>query len=91
MQNMEMSSMLIQDAYYHHQLAVNVFNIHNMGNGIAKFYVYHQGLSKKGLEEITTFLLDYINTEIPEEVDELHLFWDGCLRQNKNNNIIQFL
>ncbi|CAH2010321.1 unnamed protein product [Acanthoscelides obtectus] len=40
--------------------------------------------------EVCTFLKNYIETHIPGNVTELHIFSDGCPGQNRNNTIVRF-
>ena len=53
-------------------------------------YSYHKGKAKKGGNEVCSFLYHYIQKHIPEHVNELHLFSDGCAGQNKNHIMIRF-
>lgn len=54
-------------------------------------YMYHEGIAKRGPDEVCTFLYEYIMASIPEGVTELHLFCDGCGGQNRNNTFLRFL
>lgn len=55
------------------------------------FYLYHEGIAKKGSNEVRTFLWDYIRNCIPPRVKKLHLYSDNCGGQNKNFTAIAFL
>lgn len=89
MQNLSLPSIPVQDTFYLHQLTVNVFNIHNFKTGKSFFYIYHEGLGKKGPNEVCSFIMDYIRREISESVTHLHIFSDGCGGQNKNHCVIR--
>lgn len=89
MQNLCLPSIPVQDTFYLHQLTVNVFNIHNLKSGQSFFYIYHEGLGKKGPNEVCSFVMDYIKREIPETVTHFHIFSDGCGGQNKNHCVIR--
>lgn len=54
-------------------------------------YVYHEGVANKSPDEVCTFLLDYIKTEIPDSIKYLILFSDGTYGQNKNHTVLRFL
>lgn len=71
MQNISLPCILVQQAYYLHQLPVYVFGIHSSKDNTASFCVYHEGRAQKGINEVCSFLLQYINNCIPPEVQEL--------------------
>ncbi|CAH1114650.1 unnamed protein product [Psylliodes chrysocephalus] len=58
MQNLSIPSIPVQDTFYLHQLTVYVFNIDNLKTGESFFYIYHEGLGKKGPNEVCSFVLD---------------------------------
>lgn len=89
MQNLALPCIPVQDTFYLHQLTVNVFNIHNLKTGKTFFYIYHEGLGRKGPNEVCSFIMDYIKREIPESIQHLHIFSDGCGGQNKNHCVIR--
>lgn len=88
MQNLQLPSIPIQEAFYLRQLVVNVFCIHNLKDNSATFYVYNEGTAGKGPNEVCSFLIEYLRT-IPENIKYLHIFSDGCLAQNKNNTMVR--
>lgn len=89
MQNLQLPHIPVQDVFYLRQLTVSVFNIHNLKTNTSKFYVYHEGVAKKGANEVCSHLLDYINENIPANIKILYLFCDGCAGQNKNHTLIR--
>lgn len=89
MQNLALPVIPVQETFYLHQLSVNVFNIHNLSTGRSMFYVYHEGMGKKGPNEVCSFIMDYINREIPTNIRNFHIFSDGCGGQNKNHSVIR--
>lgn len=91
MQNLPLPFLPVQEIFYYRQLWVNEFCIHNFTTEKATFYSYHEGEGHKGPDEVCSFLNDYINNKIPENVQELHLFCDGCPGQNRNNTMIRYL
>lgn len=91
MMNLQLPEIPVQETFYLRQLTMNVFNIHDIKTQHAKIYVYHEGVAKKGPNEVCSFLLDYMNNEINPNVKHLHLFSDGAGGQNKNNTVVRFL
>lgn len=90
-QNLPLPHIPVQEIFYYRQLWVYGFEVHNLKDGTAKFYTYHEGQGKKGPDEVCTFLKDYIESNFSEVITELHIFSDGCPGQNKNNTIVRFL
>lgn len=62
-----------------------MFAVHNLKKNIAKLYLYNEGDGRKGPNDVCSFLLDYLLTEILESVKTLHLYSDNCGGQNKNH------
>lgn len=93
MQNIYLSHIPVYKVFYKHQLTVNVFHVHNIRTGIARMYVYHEAATKKGPDEMCSFLFDYITTELkhPNKYTQLHLYADNCGGQNKNSTILRFM
>lgn len=80
----------MQDIFYHRQLCVNTFGIHSVGENTDKLYDYFEGIAKKSSNEICSFLLDYLESHIGPEIEELHIFSDNCAGQNKNHTVVRF-
>lgn len=91
MQNLPLPHIPVQEMFYSRQLWVNVFNIHNMKTGLSRFYVYHEGVAKKGCNEVCSFLMDYVHEEVPSTVKEFYVFSDGCPGQNRNHAVVRYL
>lgn len=91
MQNLPLPNIPVQEIFYMRQLWVNVFCIHDLKSNKAKLYVYHEGEGNKGPDEVCSFLLDYITTELPNSVKKLILYSDGPSGQNKNHTVVRFL
>lgn len=89
MQNLPLPHIPVQSIFYLRQLWVNVCCIYDMKTNKAHFCVYHEGVAKKGANEVCSFILAYINENIPSNVKELHVFSDGCVGQNKNHSVIR--
>lgn len=91
MQNIDLPKVPVQEMYYLRQLTVNNFCIYNLKTDNAQFYLYHEGQAKKGANDVASFLVDYIEENVPHSVTELHLFSDNCPGQNKNHTLIRVL
>lgn len=89
MQNLQLPKIPVQDLFYLRQLTVSLFCIHNMTTGQVVYFIYHEGNAKEGPNEVCSFLYQYIENYIPDNVKELHLFSDNCPGQNKNNTLIR--
>lgn len=91
MQNLPLPNIPVQEIFYMRQLWVNVFCIHDLKSNKSKMYMYHEGEGNKSPDEVCSFLLNYINTEVPNTVKNLTLFSDGPSGQNKNHTVVRFL
>ncbi|KAK4873770.1 hypothetical protein RN001_013130 [Aquatica leii] len=89
MQNLFLPQIPIQETFYLHQLTVSVFDIHYLKTGKALLHVYHEGVGRKGPNEVSSFIMNYIKTCLPKNVQHLHIFSDGCGGQNKNHCLIR--
>ncbi|PSN51736.1 hypothetical protein C0J52_13444 [Blattella germanica] len=85
MQNLPLPNIPVQKTFYLSQLWVNVFK-----TGRSVVYLYHEGQGKKGANEVSSFLYHYVQHYIPQSINELNLFSDGCPGQYKNHTIVRF-
>ena len=90
MQNLPLPHLPVQDIFYMRQLWVNVFSVHNLKTGKSVLYVYHEGIAKKGANDVCSMLHDYIQSYIPQNISNLRLFSDGCTGQNKNHTMVRY-
>lgn len=90
MQNIQLPCIPVQETFYLRQLTTNVFCIHNVKENTAFMYVYHEGVAKKGPNEVSSFLYDYLKS-VPEHYTDLHIYSDNCAGQNKNHALSRFL
>ncbi len=88
MQNLALPHLPVQDTFYLRQLTISVFSIHNVKTGKSKYYVYHEGICGKGANEVGSFLLQYIS-QLPDNIQHLHVFSDNCYGQNRNHTIVR--
>lgn len=91
MQNIQLPHIPVQDIFYYRQLSVSTFCIHNVASRQSTLYVYHEGIAKKTPNEVITFFLNYISTNVPDSVQHLHIFSDGCAAQNRNHTLVRLL
>ncbi|KAJ8896643.1 hypothetical protein PR048_001987 [Dryococelus australis] len=90
MQNIQLPQVPVQETFYLRQLTVNVFSIHNITNNTGNIYIYHESITKKGPNEVFSFLCDYLK-DVPPEITEIHLYLDNCSGQNKNHSLSKLL
>ncbi|KAK9870352.1 hypothetical protein WA026_006437 [Henosepilachna vigintioctopunctata] len=60
------------------------FCIKNFKSKESRFFLNHEGVAMKGPNETCTFLLKYIQEQVPDEIKKLYIFTDGCDDQNRN-------
>ncbi|XP_023211752.1 uncharacterized protein LOC111614620 [Centruroides sculpturatus] len=76
--------------YYKRKLSCYNFTIYDISNSKGHCYFWHEGLAKRGSNEIGTCLYKFI-TSLPNTVNEVVLFSDNCAGQNKNKFIASLL
>nr|XP_022906884.1 uncharacterized protein LOC111418579 [Onthophagus taurus] len=90
MQNLPMPYIPSNPVFYARQLWYYLFGIHNLGSKKVTMYTYHEGVGKKGSNDMTSMLLHYINSN-EFTFKRLVLISDGCPGQNKNHVMVYFL
>lgn len=78
------------DVYYKHQLSFYLFNIHTLSTQESVFYTYDESVGKKGSDEVTSMLYDFICNIMRPQVRHLTIFCDSCAGQNKNFTLFRF-
>ncbi|KAJ8887858.1 hypothetical protein PR048_014076 [Dryococelus australis] len=91
MQNLPLPHITSNVVFYSLQLWNNIFGVHNLGEDSATVYHYCEREGKKGPNEVTPILRDYINHNREDEINELVLTSDGCPSQNKNRTMMHFI
>lgn len=90
MQNLPLPHIQTNTVFYCRQLWLYVFGVHNLSDDSASMYLYHEGIGKKGQNDVTSLLFHHLKgLENPKE--HLVLFSDGCSGQNKNYVMVHFL
>lgn len=85
MQNLPQPHTPVGEIFYLRQLWVNAFCVHNLKDDSSQIYMYHEGVAKKGANEVCSFIYDYISNNVPNDVTDLYLYSDGCPGQNRNH------
>ncbi|KAJ8891972.1 hypothetical protein PR048_004537 [Dryococelus australis] len=84
-------SHITSNVFYSQQLWYNIFGVHNLGDDLATMYHYCEHEGKKGTNEVTSILLDYINHNREDKIKELVLTSDGSPCQNKNRTMMHII
>lgn len=90
MQNLPLPCMPVQEMFYLRKLWHYVFCIHSLGNNKSTMYTYHEGIAKKGANDVCSMLNDYIKNSVDDQVKTLYVFCDACPGQNRNNTMVRF-
>lgn len=89
--NISLPKVSTNDVYYRRQLSVFSFNIHILHSGESIFYTYPETVSKKGPNEVVSFLVHFLYNYVSDTVKHLHIFCDGAGGQNKNFILFRFM
>lgn len=89
MKTVSLPKVPVQELYYLRQLSVNIFGIHHIKDNKTTIFLYHEGIAKKGPNEVCSFINEYLKS-IPDHYTELRLFCDNCGGQNKNQALSRF-
>lgn len=90
MQNLPLPHIPTNPVFYARQLWYYVFGVHNLATNEATIYTYHEGVAKKGCNDVTSMILHYINNH-QLTAKTLVLISDGCPGQNKNYVMVHFI
>lgn len=90
MQNLPVPHIRTNEVFYAIQMWYYVFGIHNEGNDAATMYCYDETVAKKGQNDVTSLLFQFLkNHDLSQK--NLILLSDGCAGQNKNYVMMRFL
>lgn len=70
--------------YYKRKLATYNFTIFDMGKRTGYCYVWDETIGRKGSNEISSFVFDFIKMQVQEGYTEFNFYSDSCGGQNKN-------
>lgn len=90
MQNLPLPKIPVQEMFYLRKLWLYVFCVHDLKTNCADFYTYHEGVAKRGPDDVCSLLWKTIQHMDPA-IKELHVFSDACGGQNRNNTLIRFM
>lgn len=74
----------IGDYYYKRKLSCFNFTVFDCTKKQAFLYVWDNSVAMKGSNEISSFVLNYMQTMIEEGVNDFRFYSDSCPGQNKN-------
>lgn len=90
MQNLPLPCMPVQEMFYLRKLWHYVFCVHSLGDNKSTMYTYHEGVAKKGANDVCSMINDYIKTSVNEKVKTLYVFSDACPGQNRNQTMVRY-
>ena len=70
--------------FYKRRLAGYDFTVYELGTRDGFCYFHHEGIAKRGATEIASNLFNYLSILDEQRKEEVSLFSDGCIGQNKN-------
>ncbi|CAG4953565.1 unnamed protein product [Parnassius apollo] len=73
--------------YYKRKLATYNFTIYDMGKHKGYCYLWDETIGRKGSNEISSFVFDFIKTRVQEGYKEFNFYSDSCGGQNKNRTV----
>lgn len=88
--NLNCPNISTNDVYYRRQLSFYLFNIHTLSTQESIFYTYDQTIAKKGSDDVTSILYNFVLHFLDKEVRHLTIFCDSCGGQNKNFTLFRF-
>ncbi|XP_047035469.1 uncharacterized protein LOC124641446 [Helicoverpa zea] len=70
--------------YYKRKLNTFNFTVFELGNKTATCYMWHEGIAKRGANEVSSCLYDFIKVNAEKGVHEFRFWSDNCAGQNRN-------
>jgi len=89
--NVSLSIIPVQNVYYYKQLTVGNFGIYDIKSGKITGFIYHEGESEKGANDICSHFKYYIDMFIDPDIKRFIIFAYNCTGQNKNHAIVRSL
>lgn len=77
--------------YYRRRLSAFNFTIYNIGNRECLCFLWNEVISKRGANEISTCVAQYLHQLDTKGIEEVRLFADGCGGQNKNTIVLTMM
>ena len=72
------------EIFYKRRLACYNFTVYDIGSREGYCYLSHEGVTKRGSNEIASNLYKFLQKKDQQGAKEINLFCDGCPGQNKN-------
>ncbi|KAE8738985.1 hypothetical protein FOCC_FOCC015530 [Frankliniella occidentalis] len=73
--------------YCRRKLCVINFTLVDVGKYLDNCYVYDETIGRKGSNEVSSFLLHFIERKVETGIKEFRFYSDNCGGQNKNKNV----
>lgn len=74
----------VGEFFYRRKLSNYNFTIFDCTNKQATNYFWEQTTGKRGSDEMSSYVQNYIEDPVNKEVTEFHIYSDSCFGQNKN-------
>jgi len=79
---------LSSQLYYRRKLSTFNLSVYDLGTKDGYCYMWHEGIGKRGANNIASCIWKFINFMSERSKKEFHFFTDNCCGQNKNKLII---
>lgn len=76
--------------YYKRKLSCFNFTIFDMGRKQGTCYIWDETISKRGANEVSSCLLDFVKENANNGVEEFRFWSDNCAGQNRNRIVYYF-
>lgn len=77
--------------FYKNKLSVYNLTVYDVRSHIGKCYVWHEGIAKRGANEIGSCVWDHMSSQATNGIKELYSFSDSCAGQNRNRFVYAML
>ncbi|GFO42350.1 DNA repair protein rhp54 [Plakobranchus ocellatus] len=71
--------------FYKRRLANYNFTIFDLQSQEGRCFLWHEGIARRGANEISTCIYKFLQEKDSDGTEEVILFCDGCVGQNKNS------
>ena len=79
------------ELFYKRRLSAYNFSIYDVKKGTAHCFLWNESVAKRGANEISSNLFQYLQLVDEEAFEKVYLFCDGCGGQNKNSVVCAML
>ena len=79
---------LSSQLFYRRKLSTYNLTVYDAGSKAGFCYMWHEGVSKRGANNVASCVWKYINDMSEQSKTEFHFFTDNCGGQNKNKLIV---